>query len=329
MKQQTLSDMEYAGRKRITDREKFLDAMDGMIPWRDWISRIAAFYPKGERGRPPRGIEIMLRMYLLQIWFNLSDEGVEDAIYDSYAMRKFMGINFLDESVPDATTLLKFRHLLEEHELGKAMFDELNQILERNGHLLRGGTIVDATIIAAPSSTKNQEKKRDPEMHSTKKGNQWYFGMKCHTGVDAYSGLVHTLEVTPANTSDVSQAAKLLRDDDTDVWGDAGYTGIENREEIKDSNNYARIHFHINLRRGSYPRITLGLDSWQRMMERQKSSVRCKAEHPYRNVKCLFGFRKAVYRGLAKNKNRLYMLFASSNLYALIMGGRQTLAPAW
>ena len=329
MMQQTFSDMEYANRKRVTNREKFLDAMNGIIPWEKWIAIIKPYYPDGKRGRPVRGIETMLRMYLLQIWFNLSDVGVEDAIYDSYAMRKFMGINFLEENVPDATTLLKFRHLLEGHELGKSLFDELNGILEKNGHMLRGGTVVDATIINAPKSTKNKENARDPEMHSTKKNDTYFFGMKCHTGVDAFSGLVHTIEVTPANVSDVATAHKLFREDDTDGWGDAGYIGIENREEIKGVEHLAKMVFHVNCRRRGLPRVPEEMINWDLEIEKMKSSVRNRVERPYQVIKCLFGFRKTVYRGLAKNKNRLYFLFASSNLYMLIMAGRRTLAKAW
>ena len=184
MKQESFSDMEYRCRKKKTKREEFLEIMDEIIPWEEWVSLVVPHYPTGKRGRPPIEIETMLRMYLLQCWFSLSDEGVEDAIYDSYAMRKFMGINFFEQDVPDATTLLHFRHLLEEKGIGKLFFDAVNRCLEGAGRMMRGGSIVDATLISAPSSTKNAEKKRDPEMHSVKKGNQWHFGMKCHTGVD-------------------------------------------------------------------------------------------------------------------------------------------------
>ena len=180
MGQMSLSDMEYSQRKRVTRREEFLDIMDKIIPWEEWVSLIVPHYPSGKRGHPPVGMETMLRMYLLQCWFHLSDEGVEDAIYDSYAMRRFMGINFLETDVPDATTLLKFRHLLERHGLGKLFFDAINCCLERAGRMMRGGSIVDATLISAPSSTKNAGKARDPEMHQTRKGNQWHFIPKYH-----------------------------------------------------------------------------------------------------------------------------------------------------
>ena len=225
--QQTFSDIEYANRKRVTKREAFLNMMDEIIPWAEWVELIRPFYPKGEQGRPPRGIELMLRMYLLQVWFNLSDEMVEDSIYDSYAMRRFVGLDFFEKQVPDATTLLKFRHLLEKHQIGEQIFKAINGFLEVNGCMMRGGTILDATILSAPSSTKNASGERDPEMHSTKKGNQWYFGMKAHIGVDAGSGYTHTLEVTAANEHDVTKASELIRQDDEVVYGDAGYHGIE------------------------------------------------------------------------------------------------------
>jgi len=263
----------------------------------------------------------MLRMYLLQCWFNLSDEGVEDAIYDSYAMRKFMGINFLDSDVPDATTLLKFRHLLERHGLGKLFFDAINRCLEKAGRMMRGGSIVDATLISAPSSTKNADRARDPEMHQTKKGNQWHFGMKCHTAVDAGSGFVHTVEATAANVHEITVAAKLLREDDEVVYGDSAYLGIEKREEIRESTHFSAIEFRINRRPGSLPKVSDNAIDWERFIENRKSSVRCKVEHPYRVVKNIFGFRKTPYRGIAKNLNRLHILFASANLYMLARAG--------
>ena len=191
MSQLSFSDEEYSGRKRITKREEFLKTMNEIIPWAEWVEKIRPFYPTGKRGRPVRGIELMLRMYLLQIWFGLSDEGTEDAIYDSYAMRSFLGLNFMMEQVPDATTLLKFRHLLEEHNLCEELFNDIKTRLDKAGLMMHGGTIVDATIIQSTSSTKNKTGKRDPEMHQTKKGNQYYHGMKAHVGVDAGSGYVH------------------------------------------------------------------------------------------------------------------------------------------
>ena len=263
MVQQSLSDMEYSQRKRVTRREEFLDIMDEIIPWEEWVSLIVPHYPSGKRGRPPVGMESMLRMYLLQCWFNLSDEGVEDAIYDSDAMRKFMGINFLERDVPDATTLLKFRHLLERHGLGNLFFDAINRCLEKAGRMMRGGSIVDATLISAPSSTKNANKARDPEMHQTRKGNQWHFGMKCHIGVDAGSGFVHTVDAT---------AAKLLREDDEVVYGDSACLGIEKREEICETPHFSAIEFRINRRPGSLPRVSDNAVDWERRIESRKSS---------------------------------------------------------
>lgn len=328
MKQQTFSDMEYSGRKRKSKREEFLDIMDEIIPWDEWVSVIIPYYPSGKRGRPPKGVEKMLRMYLLQVWFHLSDEGTEDAICDSYAIRKFMGINFMEEDAPDATTLLKFRRLLEEHGLNKVFFDAINRVMVETGHMLKGGTIVDATIINAPPSTKNAEKARDPEMHQTKKGNEWHFGMKCHIGVDAFSGLVHTIKVTPANVHDVTVASELIREDDEVVYGDSGYLGIEKREEVTSDKHLSGIDYRINRRPGSLQKVSDRSIAWDRMIEHAKSSVRCKVEHPFRIIKCLFGYRKTVYKGLAKNENRLYALFASANLYALANCGR-SLSAAW
>ena len=328
MKQQTFSDYEYSNRKRKTKREEFLEIMDEIIPWDEWISIIIPYYPSGKRGRPPIGIEIKLRMYLLQVWFNLSDEGTEDAIYDSYAMRKFVGINFLEEDVPDATTLLKFRRLLEKHGLNKLFFEAINRVMVETGHMLKGGSVVDATIINAPSSTKNAQKQRDPEMHQTKKGNEWRFGMKCHIGVDAFSGLVHTIEVTPANVHDITVASKLIREDDEVVYGDSGYLGLEKREEIVSDEHLSAIDYRINRRPSSLQKVSDSLIDWDRVIEYAKSSVRCKVEHPFRIIKCLFGYRKVTYKGLEKNGNRLYMLFASANLYALASSGH-SLAAAW
>lgn len=322
MKQVSFSDFEYSNRKKKTKREEFLEIMDEIIPWDEWVALIEPYYPAGKRGRPPKGIEKMLRMYLLQCWFNLSDEGVEDAIYDSYAMRKFMGINFLEEDAPDATTLLKFRHLLEENNLNKAFFDAINRVMVASGHIMKGGTIVDATIINAPSSTKNAEKARDPEMHQTKKGNECRFGMKCHVGVDAGSGYVHTAEVTAANVHDVTVASKLLREDDQVVYGDSGYLGISKRPEIQENKYFSRIDFRINRRPKSLPQVSERSIDWERWIEHRKSSIRCKVEYVFRIIKCQFGYRKTVYRGLHKNANRLFALFISANLYTLARAGR-------
>ncbi len=323
MKQETLSDMEYSYRKKKTKREEFLEIMDEIIPWDEWVGMIKPHYPEGKRGRPPIELELILRMYLLQVWFNLSDPGTEDAIYDSYAMRKFTGIDFLSGSVPDETTLCNFRHLLEENGLNKLFFDAINRVMEKSGHIMKGGTIVDATIIDAPSSTKNAEKKRDPEMHSTKKGNQWRFGMKCHIGVDAGTGYVHTIEVTSANVHDITVTTQLIRDDDEVVYGDSGYLGIEKRPEVVNDKHLSSIDYRINLRPGRFPKVSDNAIDWTRYIEKRKSSVRSKVEYAFRIIKCQFGYRKVRYRGLKKNENRLYAMFACANLYVLAMAGRR------
>ncbi len=321
MRQASFSDIEYGMRKRTTKRDEFLKAMDEFIPWDEWVSLIEPYYPSGRRGRPPLGIEKMLRMYLLQCWFNLSDEGLEDAIYDSYAFRSFMKINFIDEQVPDATTLLKFRHLLEKHGIARKFFQAFTSTLEKCGYLMRGGTIVDATLIQAPSSTKNEKKERDPEMHQTKKGNQYYFGMKIHIGVDAGSGYVHSLETTAANVHDITMASRLLREDDTVAYGDSGYLGLAKREEITGNEHLSSIEYRINRRVGSVQKSPAGLD-FEKQIERRKSSVRSKVEHPFLIVKRVFGYSKTVYKGLAKNTHRLHMLFTSANLLMCIRAGR-------
>ena len=323
MKQQTFSDIEYSNRRRKTKREEFLDSMDEMIPWDYWVSIIKPYYPSGKRGRPPKSIETMLRMYLMQNWFNLSDEGIEDAIYDSYAMRSFMHLDFLTEQVPDATTLLHFRHLIEENKIGKRIFDDVKSRLEKAGLIMHGGSIVDATIIAAPSSTKNKEGKRDPEMHQTKKGNQWYHGMKVHSGVDAGSGYVHTITGTPANVHDIDETVKLVREDDHVVYGDSGYSGIGKRDEIKNNDHLSKVEFRINLRPSSIkvPDTYKGTN-WDKEIENRKSSTRCKVEHPFLIVKRQFGYAKVAYRGIAKNMNRFHILFASANLVMCARTGR-------
>lgn len=323
MNQMTFSDVEYSGRKKVTQKEKFLREMDSIIPWQYWVELIAPHYPSGKRGRPPRGIEVMLRMYLLQVWFNLSDEGLEDAIYDIYAFQRFLGLNFLEEQVPDATTLLKFRHLLEKHNICEALFKDIVQRLDEAGLMMRGGTIVDATIISAPSSTKNREGQRDPEMHQTKKGNQWYHGMKVHSGVDAGSGYIHTITGTAANVHDIEETAHLLREDDVVCYGDSGYLGVEKRDEIAGNVRFRDIKYIINLRpsRIKMPKDYKGIQ-WDRDIENRKSSTRCKVEHPFLIVKRQFGYAKAAYRGIAKNMNRFFALFASANLVLCLRAGR-------
>ena len=322
-KQLTLGDIEYASRKKLTRREEFLQAMDGIIPWAAWIEIIRPHYPSGKRGRPVRGIETMLRMYLLQVWFNLSDVGVEDAIYDSYAMRTFMKLNFLSEQVPDAITLLKFRHLLEAHKIGEQIFEDLKNRLDKAGLLMHGGSIVDATIIHAPSSTKNAKGKRDEEMHQVKKGNQWHFGMKVHAGVDAGTGFVHTITGTAANVHDSQQISELIRPDDEVVYGDSGYLGASEQEAIRTNEDFSKIEFRINKRPSSLKiKDCYKGENWDKKIERSKSSVRCKVEHPFLIVKRYFGYCKVAYKGIEKNMNRFNLLFACANLLMCIRDKR-------
>lgn len=323
MKQQTFSDIEYSHRRKKTKREEFLEAMDQIIPWQHWIDLIKDYYPSGKRGRPPRGIETMLRMYLMQNWFNLSDAAIEDAIYDSYAMRSFMHIDFFTEQVPDSTTLLKFRHLLEVHKIGEQIFADVNARLESAGLIMHGGTIVDATIIAAPSSTKNKEGKRDEEMHQTKKGNQWYFGMKVHAGVDAGSGYVHTITGTAASVHDVNETEKLIREDDEVLYGDSGYLNAAEHMKSIDADRLKSIDYRFNVRPSSIKMSEAykGI-RWDEDIENRKSSTRCKVEHPFLIVKRQFGYCKTAYKGLAKNMNRFNVLFACANLVMCIRAGR-------
>ena len=283
--------------------------MNTTIPWASWVGLIEPHYYSGKKGRKPKPIETMLRMYLLQVWFSLSDEGVEEAIYDSYAMRRFMGLDFAVEQVPDATTLLHFRHLLEKHTLGEKLFEAQNEVFEEQGWIMRGGCIVDATIIAAPSSTKNSTGTRDPEMHQTKKGNQWYFGMKAHIGVDAGTGYVHSVTGTAANVHDLDEAVNLVRVDDEVVYADAGYQGAQKRPEIAEDEHLSKVEWRVAARKG----VLKTMAEPDRAAASRQASVRAKVEHPFLIVKRDFGFTKTRYRGIAKNLNHLHMLFASAN----------------
>ena len=310
--QPSFTDVEYGNRRRVSRRERFLEAMNATIPWTSWVELIEPHYyadRPGKKGRKAKPVETMLRMYLLQVWFSLSDEGVEDAIYDSYAMRRFMGLDFAVEQVPDATTLLHFRHLLERNCLGEKLLAAQNEIFEKEGWIMRGGSIVDATIIAAPSSTKNASGERDPEMHQTRKGNQWYFGMKAHIGVDAGSGYVHSLTCTAANVHDLDEAVNLVRADDQVVYVDAGYQGAHKRPEIAEDEHLSKVEWRVAARKGVLRTMT----EHDRAVESRKASVRAKVEHPFLVVKRDFGFTKTRYRGIGKNLNHLNMLFASAN----------------
>jgi IS5 family transposase len=310
--QPSFTDIEYGNRRRVSRRERFLETMNATIPWTTWVGLIEPHYYSerpGKKGRKAKPIETMLRMYLLQVWFSLSDEGVEEAIYDSYAMRRFMGLDFAVEQVPDATTLLHFRHLLEKHALGEKLLAAQNEIFEQEGWIMHGGSIVDATIIAAPSSTKNATGERDPEMHQAKKGNQWYFGMKAHIGADAGTGYVHTVTCTAANVHDLDEATNLVRDDDEFVCTDAGYQGVEKRPEVVADAHLSKVEWRVAARKGVLKKMT----DHDRAVESRKASVRAKVEHPFLIVKRDFGFTKTRYRGIAKNLNHLHVLFASAN----------------
>jgi IS5 family transposase len=309
-RQGSFSQAEYAGKKKQTRRDKFLGEMEQVVPWARLVARLQPFYPKGERGRPPIGLERMLRIYFLQQWYGLADEALEDALYDSQALRGFAGLDLAAATVPDATTVMNFRHWLEQHDLTKVLFDEVGATLEERGLLMRQGTIVDATIIAAPPSTKNKEKARDPEMHQTKKGNQWHFGMKAHIGVDVASGVVHTLTGTAANEADINQTAALLHGREEAVFADAGYTGAEKRPELSERD----ISWNIAIKRGIIKALPKGLRDVAERIERALSQVRAWVEHPFHIIKNLFRHRKLRYRGLAKNTAQLHTLFALANL---------------
>ena len=311
--QMSFAQAEYAGKKKVTRRERFLGEMERLVPWARLVAVVAPYYPKGERGRPPIGIERMLRIYFLQQWYGLADEALEDAIYDSQALRTFAGIDLSVEAVPDATTLLHFRHLLEAHHLTQAIFTEVGALLSERKLLMREGTIVDATIIAAPSSTKNARQERDPEMHQTKKGNQWHFGMKAHIAVDAQSGLVHGVSGTAANVADIAQTHALLHGREKEVYADAGYLGVEKREEI--ATRCPGITWHVAAKRGKIKAMAEGrVKELTRQLERLKAQVRARVEHPFHIIKNLFKHRKVRYRGLAKNTAQLHILFALANL---------------
>jgi len=325
MNQQTsFAESEYARKKKTTRREKFLAQMEAVVPWARLVEVIAPHYPAGKRGRPPVGIERMLRLYFLQQWYALADEALEDALYDSQAMRSFAGIDLGSEAVPDATTLLKFRHLLERHDLTRAIFEEVGALLGEKKLLMREGTLIDASIIAAPCSTKNQRRERDPEMHQTKKGNQWYFGMKAHIGADEASGLVHSVEGTAANVSDISQTHALLHGEEKRAGVDAGYTGVEKRAEIAALGR--EIEWRVAARRSTHKAQP---ESWAKAIggawEKLKARARALVEHPFHIVKNIFRHRKVRYRGLEKNTAQLRVLFALANLY---MVRRQLIAAA-
>lgn len=309
MKQMTLAGSGFEKHSKTTRRAAFLAEMDRVVPWAELCALIEPYYPKAGAagGRPPVGLQRMLRIHLLQHWFNLSDPAVEEALYDVACMREFVGIDLGREPVPDETTVCKFRHLLERHELGQALFEAVGRHLQAQGLRVSHGTIVDATIIAAPSSTKNAAGQRDPEMHQTQKGRQWHFGMKAHIGVDARTKLIHSAAATPAHVHDKHLLGQLLHGRETRVWGDSAYQG--QGEAIRAAAPAARDLTHRRVRRGGR------IDEAERAKNRAKSRVRAKVEHAFAVLKRVFGFAKVRYRGLHKNAQRLFTACALVNLF--------------
>ena len=311
MKQMTFADAEYAGKRKQTRKELFLIEMDQVVPWKGLVALIEPHYPKGEGGRPAYPLMAMLRVHLMQNWFGYSDPAMEEALYETTILRQFAGLSL--ERIPDETTILNFRRLLEKHELAAGILAVINGYLGDRGLSLRQGTIGDATLINAPSSTKNKDGKRDPEMHQAKKGNQYYFGMKAHIGVDDESGLVHSVVGTAANVADVTQVDKLLHGEENMIGADAGYTGVEKRPEHEGR----EVIWQIAARRSTYKKLSKrsALYKAKRKIEKAKAQVRAKVEHPFRVIKRQFGYVKTRFRGLAKNTAQLVTLFALSNLW--------------
>lgn len=308
MKQTTFAALTYAAKKKQTRREKFLAEMKQVVPWAELEAVIEPHYPKaGRRGGQPKPLGAMLRIYFMQQWYGLSDPGMEDALYEIESMRTFAGLELVEDALPDETTILNFRRLLEKHQLTAKMMNAINNVLTDKGLLLKGGTMVDATIIHAPPSTKNQDKRRDPEMHQTKKGNQWYFGMKVHVGADVDSGLAHTVSVTPANVSDISQLPDLLREDDRAVFGDKGY--VDNR--LKRAARKAGVLWGVALKATSAHPLT----ATNKRTNRRYSSIRSRVEHLFRVMKRQFGYTKVRYKGLVKNAAQVFTLVGLTNLY--------------
>ncbi|MDP3325916.1 IS5 family transposase [Hydrogenophaga sp.] len=315
MKQMSLGEAGFERKTKRTRKREFLDEMNLVVPWAELVSLITphAPAPGAKGGRPPFAVETMLRIHFLQQWFNLSDPSMEEALYDTPMFREFVGLDQGEENLPDESTILRFRHLLEANNLSIQILATVNATLTAKGLLLRSGTVVDATLIAAPSSTKNSTGERDPEMHQTKKGNQWHFGMKAHIGVDADSGLVHAVVGTAANVNDVTQAHALVHGNETDVFADAGYQGVDKREETQDID----VDWHVAMRPGKRKTLdkSTPMGAIMDKLEKTKASIRAKVEHPFRVIKRQFGHVKVRYRGLAKNTAQLHTLFALSNLW--------------
>lgn len=314
MDQLSFSDAEYGGKRKQTRREKFLAEMEQVVPWIRLERLIEPNYPKAGNGRQPYPLATLLRIHFLQQWYGLSDPAAEDALYEITSMRQFSKLSLTHNHIPDESTILQSRHLLEKHKLTEDLFSEVNAYLQEKGLMLRRGTLVDATIIDAPSSTKNKERKRDPQMHQTRKGNQWYFGMKAHIGSDLDSGLVHRLTGTAANVSDISETHELLHGEEEMAFADAGYTGIEKRNEMKDG----KATWYVAMKRSKRKQLKERgdrLGEANEAVEKAKAGIRAFVEHPFRIVKRQFGHRKTRYRGLGKNTAQLHTLFALANLY--------------
>ncbi len=315
MNQISLANSGFELASKRTRKRAFLEEMDRVIPWSDLLALIAPHAPAGKTGRPPFALETMLRIHLLQQFFGHSDPAMEEALHDIPLYREFAHLDAGITRLPDESTILRFRHLLERHELAAQILSTVNAQLAARGLLLKSGTVVDATLIAAPSSTKNKDGQRDPEMHQTKKGNQWHFGMKAHIGVDADSGLVHTVTTTPANAHDITQAAALLHGEEELVFADSGYRGVEKRGDVQDQ--YPDTPWHVAMMPGQRKKLDTShpLQALLDQMETVKARIRAKVEHPFRVIKCQFGHRKVRYKGLAKNTSQLLVMFALSNLW--------------
>ncbi|MBQ0933683.1 IS5 family transposase [Ideonella alba] len=295
-----------------TRRREFLDEMEKVVPWADLVALVSPYLPEGKRGRPPFSPETMLRIHFMQQWFALSDPAMEEALHDMPVFREFAGLEGWDERLPDESTILRFRHVLEKHKLAAQILQTVNDLLSAKGVMLKSGTVVDATLIAAPSSTKNSSGERDPEMKQSRKGQQWYFGMKCHIGVDIESGLVHTVKGTSGAVNDVIEANSLVRSSDREVFADAGYQGAGKRLDARDD-----VTWNIAMRPGKRRMLDLAkpIEALTEELERVKAGIRARVEHPFRVVKRQFGHIKVRYRGLAKNTAQLHTLFALANLW--------------
>ncbi|MBQ0960296.1 IS5 family transposase [Ideonella sp. 4Y11] len=309
MKQHSLGLGQTAKRTR---RREFLDEMEKVVPWADLVALVSPYLPEGKRGRPPFSPESMLRIHFMQQWFALSDPAMEEALHDMPVFREFAGLEGWDERLPDESTILRFRHVLEKHKLAAQILQTVNDLLSAKGVMLKSGTVVDATLIAAPSSTKNKSGERDPEMKQSRKGQQWYFGMKCHIGVDIESGLVHTVKGTSGAVNDVIEANSLVRSSDHEVFADAGYQGAGKRPDARDD-----VTWNIAMRPGKRRMLDLAklIEALTEELERVKAGIRARVEHPFRVVKRQFGHIKVRYRGLAKNTAQLHTLFALANLW--------------